>query len=806
MTGFDSVKAYKICLNSPGTSWSESFLLGNGAMGQAVYGDEQEMIIELSNQAFFSGSDSVSPIRGGAPEAFQKARAAASRGDYEAVGRYVEAFMGKRGNYGTNLPVGRLLLHFPEKGRAEDYTRTLDLMRGVMSVHCRCGGKETLIEAFSSHPDQVFAMRIRNPGGDFSIGFLAGQPCRHIPDTPMEGTDSRADTGREAQTAAFSFSMKALESIHSDGTEGVSLTGTVRVFADAGSCSAKDGSILVRGANEAVVCVAMETDFCTEQCAVGLDESERLRITAERTARVDGKYEAVRKRHISDFFPLMERQLLSLTDSAAVHVLPEDDSSDACIRESYPCFPDAQTLLREASETGENRLLTELMYEFGRYLLLSSSREDSVLPAHLQGVWNDSVACRIGWTCDMHLDINTQMNYWISEAGNLSECHMPLFEWMEKRLIPNGRITASGCYGLPGWAAELVSNAWGYAAPYWDKNLSPCPTGGIWQASDYMEHFRFTQDEAFLRERALPVLSEAMDFFLNYVFEDGEGRLTCGPSISPENSFTADGKRGIATIGCTYEVLMIRELLNEYLELCGILGVNDDRCGKAAEVLRRLPDYRVQKDGTLAEWTEDFEACDPQHRHTSHLLGLFPYDQITPDKTPELARAAAASIRKRLTPYDNWEDTGWARALLFLYSCRLWDGEAAGFHLLGTQKNLTWKNLLVMHPATRGTGTDSPVYELDGNTGFSMGVSEMLIQSREGSVTLLPALPECFPEGSFKGACCRGGIRVDFSWKAGRPDFVEATAIHDTETDFIFREKRVKVFLPAGQPRRVCWP
>ncbi|MCI9144438.1 MAG: hypothetical protein HFH87_17765, partial [Lachnospiraceae bacterium] len=484
-------------------------------------------------------------------------------------------------------------------------------------------------------------------------------------------------------------------------------------------------------------------------------------------------------------------------------------------------------------------------------------RRDSLLPAHLQGVWNDDVACRIGWTCDMHLDINTQMNYWISEPGNLSECHEPLFDWMENRLIPNGRVTARKCYGYGGWVGELVSNAWGYGAPYWNESLSPCPTGGIWQASDYVEHYRYGQNRDFLRNRALPVIGEAVSFFLEYLFEDGEGHLLGGPSISPENAFLVKGKKYFASAGCTYEMVMIRELFLEYLEICRELGIGGEQngepggtraggraqehreagqeqeCGPAAggkkepeceetaeekwepdweEMLRRveravprLLPYRILPDGTLAEWNHNYEAADSQHRHTSHLLGLFPYGQITPEGTPALAKAAAASIKAKLTPYENWEDTGWARSLLALYSARLGEAEQAYRHLVSMQTILTGGNLLVMHPPTRGAGSFMEVYELDGNTGFSMAVMEMLIQSHEDCISLLPALPEMWPEGKLEGAVVRGGILLDLCWEQGKPVKITLLSRTDKKVTLRYGETVREYALKAGQKEDISW-
>lgn len=767
-----------ILFRTPAAGWQQGCMLGNGAMGQVIYGRPTPEIVHFSHITFFSGSDRTDPYREHAAEAFLQAREAAKRGEYEEVSRQTERFMGRRGNYGTNLPAGRLVIRQEGHRQVREYKRWLDIDRGIAGCRYRTDTGEQKREAFTSHEDGIFAYLFEDSspeGITMTVSYDGGR-------NPHE---TRIENG------LLCFHALAREPVHSDHTEGVSLWGSVRVCAEGGTVTAKKDALCVCGAGRVVIYAAMETDFClTPSEAVSPDACKARAIG--RVNQEGKEYSALKERHTKDVFGRMSRQSLTLSKQG-----------NGEIREKT-----AAEMINDVRAGGENGRLTELMYQFGRYLLLCSSREDSKLPAPLQGVWNDDVACRIGWTCDMHLDINTQMNYWISEPGNLAECHEPLFAWMEKRLLPLGRETARKCYGLEGWVGELVSNAWGYAAPYWNKSLSPCPTGGIWQASDYMEHFRYGQEPEFLKNRAFPVLSEAVDFFLGYLFEDGMGNLTCGPSISPENAFLAEGKKQYASNGCTYELLMIRELFTEYLELCGRLPSEKRESEKEARVkaaLERLLPYRILEDGTLAEWAHDYPAADSQHRHTSHLLGLFPYSQITPDETPKLAGAAAASIRAKLTPYDNWEDTGWARSLLMLYAARLREEEQAAFHLRSMQSTLTGENLLVMHPPTRGTGTETAVYELDGNTGCSMSVMEMLLQSHNGCIRLLPALPKEWQDGSFCGFLARGGIAIDLVWEKGAPVLLTACSRKDTGAVFVWKDRRVTCLLEAGKKKEIHW-
>lgn len=879
----------RILFDTWAESWQQGCLLGNGFMGQVIYGRPGEEIVELSHGAFFSGSGNVDPYPEKGAEAFAASRKAALEGDYEEIYRQTGRLMGKRGNYGTNLPVGKLHIGIEGQSPVSDYRRYLDLDRGIAGCSYGNVRNRHLREALTSHEDHVFACRMEQTGAEMTItvSFDGGRN----PYRTWAGDDG-----------ILCFETAALETVHSDGTEGSRLYGAVKLCAADSrgeqicpeKFSLKEESFGIRVCGAKCVVLYLSMDVWTNEN--GTEEAKKAENVREAVMRCVCRgleeYSGLRERHSADIGALMGRQRLKLGQwREEVWELREEQSRKAeqdgnqeqnCGKGQKEAIAElsAGELLDQVRQGGDNRRLTELMYQYGRYLLLSSSRQDSPMPAHLQGVWNDDVACRIGWTCDMHLDINTQMNYWISEPGHLSECHEPLFDWMEKHLIPNGRLTARKCYGYSGWVGELVSNAWGYAAPYWNESLSPCPTGGIWQASDYMEHYRYGQDRDFLRKRVLPVIGEAVSFFLEYLFEDRDGYLVGGPSISPENAFWVNGKKYFASTGCTYEMVMIRELFLQYTEICRELGIGEgqggepgtersrgyelraeqdgecrlgskrekegnlrtkqdrewERCAeqekesvseaegeKGCELrtgqgqdweemlcqveraLPRLLPYRILPDGTLAEWNHDYEAADLQHRHTSHLLGLFPYGQITTEGTPALAKAAAASIKAKLTPCENWEDTGWARSLLALYSARLGDANQAYRHLVSMQTILTGGNLLVMHPPTRGAGSFMEVYELDGNTGFSMAVMEMLIQSHENCIRLLPALPKMWPEGKLEGAAVRGGILLDLYWEQGTPVKITLLSGTDRKVTLRYADTVRKYTLRAGQKIDIRW-
>ncbi|MFT3984667.1 MAG: glycoside hydrolase N-terminal domain-containing protein [Lachnospiraceae bacterium] len=740
--------------------WQEGFPLGNGRMGVMCYGGFPVETLELSDSTFFSGEMSENNNRENAAWAFRKMRALTEEGELAEAVKASEGFIGIRQNYGTNLPVGKLKIIY-QANPIKKYERKLDLNCGITSAAVETKQNILYTESFVSYEDQSFFMKILDKGQmKFSIKIKWEAYGKH--------------SSIHFDPAAICFQEKAIEPLHSDGRSGVTLTGRCEVFTSEGVCRFENNALIVEQAREIYIRVHTDTDF--SYSGIKRQEAPDLKAVTPKN------YQKIKERHIRDFETRMSRVRFSLQK--------EEKEENMTIEEHLE-------YIRQAScDNG----LTELLFQYGRYLLLSSSRERSPLPAHLQGVWNDNVACRIGWTCDMHLDINTQMNYWLSEPGNLSECHVPLFQWMKQVVVPSGRKSARISYGQKGWSADLVSNAWGYTAPYWSPTISPCPTGGIWMASDYVEHYRYGKDRGFLIGEAFPIISEAVDFFEEYVFEDQKGRLSCGPSISPENSFYMKNEVYFFSNGSTYEILMIRELFREYLELCNEMGdaipdKDQMRIKKIEEYLRRLIPYRITDRGTIAEWDKDYKEADRQHRHTSHLLGLFPYHQICPENMPELAGAVKKTIQEKLTPEDQWEDTGWARSLLLLYSARLKDAQMAYEHLLSMQKNLLCPNLMVMHPPTRGAQSFMEVYELDGNTGCSMGVIEMLVQSQDEVIRLLPCLPLQWETGAISGIKARSGIELSVSWEKG--ELSEAVFLSQTkqEVRVEYREKRWSLFL-----------
>lgn len=758
----DSVKEnprYLLWYRHPARYWGEALPLGNGRMGAMVYGNTDTESIDLSEITCFSGEPGDGNPAPDCKEQFYMARKCALDDDYEGEKYHINKFVGSRGNYGTNLPLGHLIIKYKNEIIPETYKRSLHIDDGVAEVSFSSGKAAVLSTAFISNPSQVFAIRILSAGGsrlNMSVG--------------LDGAGNRSKLTYDGH-CGLHLDGNAFEDKHSDGNTGARFHALVKVVNVGGSIKEAGGKLEICDADEADIYVCAHTDFRDghprEKCETEIDNACAM------------GYNSLLKEHIGDFRSLSGRVLLRIGKDVSCD-LPTDER------------------VKAVKNGASDESLTALMFQYGRYLLISSSRQNSPLPAHLQGVWNDSVACRIGWTCDMHLDINTQMNYWPAETANLSECHLPLLNWIENDLVRSGEKTARKYYGLDGWAAGLVSNAWAYAAPYWHYNLSPCPTGGVWAATHLWEHYLFTRDKDFLREHAYPVIKKSVKFFMGYVFKNPKtGRFTSGPSISPENSFIKDGNEYTSSIGPTYEIVMIRELFNIFIKSSGILN-KDDMVRDVKAVLDGLQGFETDSDGKLKEWAHGYEAKDPQHRHTSHLLSLFPFCQITPEKTPELAKAAKKSIGRRITPQESWEDTGWSRALLTLYGARLHDGESAYGDIISAQKNLTGSNLMIIHPPTRGAPSFANVYELDGNTGFTAAVAEMLLQSHDGEIKLLPALPKRWDFGCVKGLRARGNFEVDILWENGALKSAEIRSFSGGDCTVVYDGKKASFTAQKG--------